>query len=48
MNHQGQRENIVMGKKMMSKDRGIGHSVREKMIKHNGKGSHDKKSVILT
>ena len=32
----------------MSKDRGIQHSVREKMIKHNRKGSHDKKSVILT
>ena len=33
---------------MMSKDRGIQHSVREKMIKHNRKGSHDEKNVILT
>ena len=32
----------------MSKDRGIWHMVREKMIKHNRKGSHDEKSVILT
>ena len=32
----------------MSKDRGIWHSVREKMIKHNRKGSHDERSVILT
>ena len=32
----------------MSKDRGIWHRVREKMIKHNRKGSHDKGSVILT
>ena len=31
----------------MSKDRGIWHMVREKMIKHN-KGSHDEKNVILT
>ena len=33
---------------MMSKDRGIWHSVREKMIKHNRKRSYDEKSVILT
>ena len=32
----------------MSKDRGIWHSVREKMIKHNRRGSYDEKSVILT
>ena len=32
---------------MMSKDRGIWHMVRERMIKHNRKGSHDEKSVIL-
>ena len=33
---------------MMSKDRGIWHSVRERMIKHNREGSCDEKSVILT
>ena len=27
----------------MSKDRGIGHMVGEKMMKHNRKGSHDEK-----
>ena len=32
----------------MSKDRGICHSVGERMIKHNRKGPCDKKSVILT
>ena len=32
----------------MSKNRGIWHIVRERMIKHNRKGSHDEKSVILT
>ena len=32
----------------MSKDRGIRHRVRERMIKHNRNGSHDEKSVILT
>ena len=32
----------------MSKDGGIWHMVREKMIEHNRKGSHDEKSVILT
>ena len=32
----------------MSKDRGIWHSVRERMMKHNRKGSHDEKSMILT
>ena len=33
---------------IMSKDRGICHSVGERMIKNNIKGSHDEKSVILT
>ena len=33
---------------MMSTDRGICHSVREKMIKHNRKESCGEKSVILT
>ena len=32
----------------MSKDRGIRHRVRERMIKHNRKGSYDEKNVILT
>ena len=32
----------------MSKDRGIQHSVREEMIKHNRKGSHGEKSIIPT
>ena len=32
----------------MSKDRGIQHSMRRKMIKHNREGSCDEKSVILT
>ena len=32
----------------MSKDRGIRHSVRERMIKHNRKESHGEKSMILT
>ena len=32
----------------MSKNRGIWHMVRERMIKHNRKGSYDEKSVILT
>ena len=32
----------------MSKDRDICHSVREKMINHNRKGSHGEKSMILT
>ena len=32
----------------MSKDRGIWHSVRERMIKHNRKGSCDGKSMMLT
>ena len=32
----------------MSKDRGIWHSVREKMIKHDEKGSHGEESMILT
>ena len=39
------------GKKIspkMSKDRGIRHSVREKMINHNRKGLCDEKSMILT
>ena len=39
------------GKKIgpkMSKDRGIWRRVRERMIKHNRKGAHDEKSVILT
>ena len=39
------------GKKIglkMSKDRGIWHSVRERMIKHNREGSWDERSVILT
>ena len=31
---------------MMSKDRGIRHSVRERMIKHNRKESCDEKSMI--
>ena len=32
----------------MSKDRGIRHSARGRMIKHNRKESCDGKSVILT
>ena len=32
----------------MGKNRGIWHSVRERMIKHNRKGACDGKSVILT
>ena len=32
----------------MSKNRDIQHMVRERMIMHNRKGSHDEKSVILT
>ena len=32
----------------MSKNRGIWHMVRGRMIKHNRKGSYDEKSVILT
>ena len=32
----------------MSKYRGIWHMVRERMIKHNRKRSHDEKSMILT
>ena len=32
----------------MSKDRGTCHSVREKMMKHNKKGSYDERNVILT
>ena len=32
----------------MSKDRGIWHNMRKEMIKHNRKGSHDEKSMILT
>ena len=33
---------------MMSKNRGIQHTVRKKMIKHNRKGSCDEKNMILT